>query len=91
MIFTEGRFKASVLMPLNAGYTRVLVHDAPGYLSPVPREIPTAPIPPHLRKIGSYFMVTERGIRHESGDSAEDLRDAVRECISSLTVEEMAE
>ena len=91
MKLIETRLKVSVLMPLNAGYTRVLVHDMPGYLGPVPREIPTAPIPPHLRSIGSYFNVIERGIWPENGDSAEDLRDAVRERINSLTVEELAE
>lgn len=68
------RERVRVLMHLNGGYTKVLVESTEGLGladGGVEWEIPTESIPPHLRQIGSRFVVflnapsTEPGIRIE--------------------------
>ena len=58
---------------LSEGVTRVVYERVPNSWL----EIPTADIPPHLRHIGSRFILVGNGITPEKGDSIEEIRAAI--------------
>jgi hypothetical protein len=76
-------------MHLNEGFTRVLVERTEGRgmaNGGATWDIPTQIIPPHLRRIGSRFIVLTEALWPEPGDAADELRDAI-----SYRVEELEE
>ncbi|HTU20993.1 MAG TPA: hypothetical protein VMG10_23275 [Gemmataceae bacterium] len=75
-----------LIMHLNEGYTRVLLERTEGLglaNGGVIWDIPTQVIPPHLRCLGSRFIVANKALQPEPGDTAELLREAI-----SFVVEE---
>jgi hypothetical protein len=74
------RQEAKVEMHLNGGFTRVSIN-----FNRHQWDIPTDKIPPHLRRIGSKFIVVMPIIRPELSDSA----DAIREALVQLEIEEL--
>ena len=74
------RHPVRVLFHLNEGYTRVLmerlVDGRPVSLYDL--DIPTSIIPPHLRPLGSRFMLIWPSYRVEAADSAEEIRAAMK-------------
>jgi hypothetical protein len=76
------RLPVRVAFHLNEGYTRVLWDgfraDVPGW------DIPTEIIPPHLRRLGSRFLLVWTPISVEVGDSADEIRTMMK-----FRVEEM--
>jgi hypothetical protein len=71
------REKVRVVMHLPEGYTKVLVERIRG----VYWDIPTSVIPPHLRQMGTRFIVeaiTISGQREAEKMTAEEMRSAMR-------------
>jgi hypothetical protein len=90
MILNPLREPVRVLMHLNGGYTKVFLERTEGIgmaNGGVEWDIPTRLIPPHLRPIGSRFIVRTNGVWPEATDTAEELRAAV----AGITVEEFGE
>lgn len=80
MIRKPLRERVRVMMHLNEGYTRVLVERTEGLGladGGVAWDIPTGIIPPHLRPLGSRFVVETQALWPELGDTASELRDAI--------------
>jgi hypothetical protein len=81
-----------VLMPLDSGYTKVMVESTQGVGladGGITWDIPTRKIPFHLRRIGSRFVVRTEAIWPHPNDGAEELRDAQRDILAGLVVEEI--
>ncbi|HKI37948.1 MAG TPA: hypothetical protein VKA46_39200 [Gemmataceae bacterium] len=90
MILRPWREPARVLMHLNGGYTKVSLERFEGVglaNGGIEWDIPTRSIPPHLRGIGSRFLVVTSTISPEANDSPDELRAA----IAAVTIEELTE
>ncbi len=66
------RHAARVELHLSGGLTRVVLFDL--VHGDIRQDIPTEKIPPHLRPIGSEFVVILPRFRPEPADSADDIR-----------------
>jgi len=78
-------------MHLNEGYTRVVVERTEGLGladGGVTWDMPTRMIPPHLRCLGSRFIVSTEALRPEPGDTAEQLRDAISYMVEEVETDE---
>jgi hypothetical protein len=67
-------------MHLNEGYTRVFLERTEGLgmaNGSITWDIPTEIIPPHLRLLGSRFVVITEALWPDPGDSARERRDAI--------------
>ena len=81
------RYPVRVLFHLNEGYTRVLMDSL---LDGVPAslydlDVPTKIIPPHLRRLGSRFILVWPLFSVDATDSADEIRTLIK-----LRVEEMS-
>ena len=75
----EMRHPVRVLFHLNEGYTCVLMERLVGdkYVALHDLDIPTKVIPPHLRPLGSRFMLVWSPFSVKVTDSIEDIRNHV--------------
>ena len=65
---------------LSGGYTREVFERVPGAW----RDIATASIPPHLRLLGSRFVLVYYGITPEEHDTTAEIRAAIIDRVEEL-------
>ena len=81
------REKVRVIMHLPEGHTKVLVERTLGVGMAdggIYWDIPTTVIPPHLRQMGSRFLLETTGLsgkREAENMSAEEIRSAIRQYV----------
>lgn len=76
-------------MHLSGGFTKVLLEQTAGAGladGGIEWDIPTDRIPPHLRAVGSRFVIVSRSLRPEPHDSVDELRAAA----DDLAIEELS-
>ena len=77
---------ARVLCHLNAGFLRVEMTDAVGDRINMPNfEVPKDNIPPHLRAVGSRFLLRWSAIWPEDHDTVDEYRDAMSKSFEVVT------
>ncbi len=89
----EQKHKVKLLMHLPSGYSMVLAELGGGVGlagGNAQMEIPTESIPPHLRKIGSRFLVIYRGLAGQL-EAEQMTPDEIRSSISYRVLELTAE
>lgn len=87
---TNFREPARVVMHLSSGFTKVALERTMGSGMAdggIYWDIPTVRIPPHLRAIGSRFVVITQSVRPEPQDSA----DALRAAMHDVAIEDFSE
>ena len=85
------REPARVLMHLNGGYTKISLERTEGLgmaNGGIEWDIPTRLIPPHLRPIGSRFLIVTNVV---SAVEPSDTADELRAVCDSYTIEELDE
>jgi hypothetical protein len=80
MIRRPLREPVRLILHLNEGYTRVLLERSEGVFWDIPTEV----IPPHLRALGSRFIVVTDALWPEPSDTAREVRDAISFRVEAL-------
>ena len=76
---------ARVTFHLNGGFLRVEITDESGVRLNMPTfDLPTDKIPPHLRAIGSRFLLRWNAIWPDDDDPVDQYRDAMADSVEVI-------